>query len=352
MKRKTFLAVIASAAMVAAMFGSTAMAKGPGGGPGGGNGGGGGPPTGGDVGNSLSVPAVFVPSLVGAPPLAFTTCGEAMAPEDVDTNVASTFSSPLAPAPGGEYYVQKEDKWQAECATADPGVDVTADWGDNLTSAPLKAGTPIRTEIGLLVDAGATLEMTGFTVWKLTDELDRLATYGTRGADDRTDAFAEVRAWDAGAQLKIVRDDGFVVYDGAFSAEINSTGRVVYGYNWQKPLAGTYTITVTVPNLNITAIAAGDNGEVINGEAVITVVVAAKGGGGGIKGGGGADIDGDGIKNKDDNCPAVYNPDQADEDGDGKGDACEEEEEATVVAAPAPAPGNSADAPGQNKPKK
>jgi hypothetical protein len=36
MKHKTFLAVIASAAMVAAMLGSTAVAKGPGGGPGGG----------------------------------------------------------------------------------------------------------------------------------------------------------------------------------------------------------------------------------------------------------------------------------------------------------------------------
>lgn len=351
MKRKSFLAIIASAAMVAAMFGSTAMAKGPGGGPGGGNGGGGGPPTGEEFGNNLSVPALFVPSLTGAPPLTFTTCGEATAPEDVATNVASTFSAPLAPAPAGDYYLQKEDKWQAECATVAAGVvQVTADWGDNLTSAPLKAGTPIRTEIGLLVNGGEALGMTGFNVWKLTDELDRLATYGTRGAADRNDAYAEVRAWDAGARLKIVRDDEFIVYDGAFTAEINSTGRVVYGFNWQKPLAGTYTITVTAPNVSITGIAAGDNGEVVNGEAVITVVVAAKGGGGGIKGGGGADIDGDGIKNKDDNCPAVYNPDQADEDGDGKGDACEEEEEGATVAVPAP--GNSASAPGQNKPTK
>lgn len=352
MKRRTFLAAIASAAMVAAMFGSTAMAKGPGGGPGGGNGGGGGPPTGEEFGNSLSVPALFVPGLAGAPPLAFGTCGEATAPEDVVTNVASTFSAPLAPAPAGDYYVQKEDKWQAECATADAGtVAVTADWGDNLTSAPLKAGTPIRTEIGLLVNDGAALGMTGYTVWKLTNELDRLATYGTRGAADRNDAFAEVRAWDAGARLKIVRDDEFVVYDGAFVAEINSTGRVVYGYNWQKPLAGTYTITVSAPNVAITGIADGDNGSVVDGEAIITVVVAAKGGGGGASGGGGgADIDGDGIKNKDDNCPAVYNPDQFDFDGDGKGDVCEEEEEGATVAVPAP--GNSGGAPGQNKPTK
>jgi hypothetical protein len=36
-----------------------------------------------------------------------------------------------------------------------------------------------------------------------------------------------------------------------------------------------------------------------------------------------SDIDGDGILNWDDNCPEVYNPDQADVDGDLMGDACD-----------------------------
>lgn len=206
-------------------------------------------------------------------------------------------------------------------------VEVTADWGDNLTSAPLKAGTPIRTEMGLiatLLNDAALPDMTGYTVYKLTDELDRLATYGT--TDDQVTPYPEVRAWDAGARLKIERSDGFVVYDGPFTAEINSTGRVVYGYNWQKPLAGTYTITFTAPNVEATAIAAGDNGTIVDPHTVtIEVNVASKAGGGKpTTGGGGADIDGDGIKNKDDNCPAVYNPDQLDTNTDGKGDACEE----------------------------
>ena len=35
------------------------------------------------------------------------------------------------------------------------------------------------------------------------------------------------------------------------------------------------------------------------------------------------DGDGDGVPDADDNCPAVYNPDQADADGDGVGNACD-----------------------------
>ncbi|MBU1693896.1 MAG: thrombospondin type 3 repeat-containing protein [Verrucomicrobia bacterium] len=38
------------------------------------------------------------------------------------------------------------------------------------------------------------------------------------------------------------------------------------------------------------------------------------------------DQDGDGIADKDDNCPDTPNPDQADLDGDGLGDACDEED--------------------------
>ena len=36
------------------------------------------------------------------------------------------------------------------------------------------------------------------------------------------------------------------------------------------------------------------------------------------------DFDKDGFSNFDDNCPAVYNPDQKDSNNDGFGDACEE----------------------------
>ena len=218
MKHRTsslFLALVASAILVTGV-----AAKGP-------------PLPGEETTNNLSVPAIFVPSVgVGTP-----TCTV-----DDDTVYLDPLEMSVA-FPG--YYIQGEATWQADCGTAAiDTVTATAAWGDNLTSAPLKQRTPIRVEMGLMADA-LTYQMTGFSVVKLTDELDRLATYGTDGVP--VSPFGEVRVWNAGAQLKISNDAGVVVYDGPYTAEINSTGRVVYGYNWQKPVAGTYTIAFYAP---------------------------------------------------------------------------------------------------------
>ena len=50
----------------------------------------------------------------------------------------------------------------------------------------------------------------------------------------------------------------------------------------------------------------------------------------------GGDLDGDGIPNGSDNCPAVANPSQADADADGKGDACDSCAAANPGATPCP----------------
>lgn len=248
----------------------------------------GGPPVGTEeeeaAANNLSVPALFVPELgLGV------TCGvlptDFVAPTGVPTLFDPADPFVLNDVVYGEYYVQGEDdNWQASCTTMGAGiVDVTADWGDNLTGARLKAGTPIRVEMGLLADEAA-FNLTGFSVVKLTDELDRYATYGTLGLAETP--YPEVRAWDAGATLSIIRDSGdMVVYNDVATAEINSTGRVVYGYNWQQPEPGVYTITFTAPNVTFVGT---DVGSLVDGDTVTLVVnVAATAGGGGGGGQGG-----------------------------------------------------------------
>lgn len=236
-----------------------------------------------EAGNNLSVPAIFVPSVgVGTP-----TC---TADDDTVLPTAGQEDPVDGAFPG--YWLQGEDVWQADCATAaDDTITAGAEWGDNLTSAPLKAGTPIRTEIGLLADATA-YPMTGFGVDKLTPDLeDRYATYGTNDGSGIA-PYDEVRVWNADATLSIVSSAGLVVYDGPFTAEINSTGRVVYGYNWQKPLTGDYTITFHAPTVLLSST---DAGILVDSDAdgdfdsvKLTVAVGNKGGGGG---GGGKPVD-------------------------------------------------------------
>jgi hypothetical protein len=168
------------------------------------------------------------------------------------------------------YWLQKtEATWSATCTTAGTA-NVIADWGDNLTSRPTQpAGQPIRVEMSLL-DL-TTTGMTGYAITNLTPDLaDRLATYGTRGAPDDLYLTGEpgapsVRVFDAGATLtieKIVDEvPTLVVFDGPMTAEINSTGAVVYGFNWgtkgkaNAPAPGTYRLTFTTNSTVITGIA-------------------------------------------------------------------------------------------------
>lgn len=280
MARRTHLLSIVGALTVLVLIATTAAAKGPGG-----PGGGGGEEPSEEATNNLSVPAIFVPSVgVGTP-----TCTDG---DDI-----------VLPTPGAEdpidgmypgYWLQGEDAWQADCRVTSDILSAAFEWGDNLQFAPLKQRTPIRVEAGLLADA--TLQtMMGFGVDNLTPTLeDRNATYGTNDGLGIAN-YPEVRIWNAGVTVSIIRNaDGYVAYSGPFSAEINSTGRIVYGYNWSKPLAGTYTITVRVPTVVLVSQDAATGGLVADADGVvhtatITVNVAetSGGGGGGGHGGGG-----------------------------------------------------------------
>jgi hypothetical protein len=185
------------------------------------------PPPTDEMGNNPSFPTKFVGS-EGAP-ITRAICS------------ATERTIPWGPQctnfPG--YWCQKTEAiWQAVCESAptDGSVFVNTIWGSNLLGdAPLKAGKPIRVEMTLTEVAGVS--GLGYVVDKLTPELeDRLATYGTSGAD-YTGAYV---VYDAGATLTIetcpdktcLVPNGTVLSETIFTAELNSLGKVVYGYNW------------------------------------------------------------------------------------------------------------------------
>ena len=96
-----------------------------------------------------------------------------------------------------------------------------------------------------------------------------------------------VRVYDIGALFSLYNETSgtYVVEPNtAMTAEINATGKVVYGYNWgigghgakSWPTAGTYILTFYAPNVALTSTAANtvisDDGHT----ATLTFTVAAK----------------------------------------------------------------------------
>lgn len=256
---------------------------GAGAGKGGGGGGGGGETT---LANNLSVPAIFV-SANGTAQMPGPVCdGQYRPPAATEVPLAGFEIDPTA-----FYFVQGVNVWQAGCLlTAPAGAPtVLADWGDNLTgTAKMSVGSPIRVEVGL--DAAAQ-QLVGLTVVKLEpSKADRLSKYGTLAMPNGTGGyfaspldFAETRVWDADASLKIYnKDTGAVVTNATATAEINATGRVVYGYNLRVTTAGTYTIEFRTTNVEMTN-ATGEDGHLFS----LDIVVSGSGGGGGGGGGGG-----------------------------------------------------------------
>lgn len=235
--------------------------------------------------NSLSVPVINVAT--ASAPFACTSTALVM-PSGTTVYYPTGFENPIVTPPEGGtlpaegyYYIQGEATWQAECGTTTDMLSVAADWGDNLGGdAKLSVGAPVRVEVGLLVDTAVHTDyaaLQGFKVVKLTEELDRNATYGTLGVAEDLD---EVRAYDDDARLRILDSSGNVIYDAVFTAELNSTGRIVYGYNWRPTAAGEFTLEFTSPAVKIL------NG-VDDHTATIAVTVTSATGGGGRGGGGG-----------------------------------------------------------------
>jgi hypothetical protein len=146
---------------------------------------------------------------------------------------------------------------------------VTAQWGSNLTDAPsIHADQPVRIEVGLLDMAANDAPYQGYAITNLTPTLDdRYATHGTDGTSLMIgiNGGTQTRVWGPGTTLSITdTSTNTSVYSGPISAEINSTGAVVYGFNWgggntgTTDPAGTYQITFTIdPSVTIDAVTTG-----------------------------------------------------------------------------------------------
>jgi hypothetical protein len=273
MKLRTAIAIIF---LGGTLGGSVAFAKGK-------------PPS--EATNNLSVPAI----LVGVDTLGTATCGTESAPSLL---VAPTGTPLTGYELDGYYWVQKVHKWQTQCFKA-ASATVYAAWGDNLSGdAKLKVGTPIRVELVLEndTDYSATIPggLQGYTVIKLQPSLaDRLSAYGheaTLPAASTPTTFPQAQ-W-------LVHNQGITfsvlnLTTGAYAvplgtnptAEINATGKIVYGYNLRVSTAGTYRIQfTTTPAVTLTGVDAGVLLDIFN--VYIDIVVAPGGGGGGGGGGG------------------------------------------------------------------
>ena len=268
-----------SAIWLTLAVGATALAAG-GPPPGKGGGGGGGEET---LTNNLSVPTIMING-------GFTgvTCGGGPDGWSVLREPAGDPQTLFPIDPLAYYYVQGKNVWQAQCMDGVASHDVTGAWGDNLTgTARLRAGSPIRVELVLSDATGA--QAMGYTVVKLEpSKLDRESAYGTLavGTAAPFSATAELMTagvFDGDASMTITGPD-FAVSEDPAGAEINATGKAVYGYNLRVQNAGEYVITFKMPNVNFLSC---DAGTCSGDTATLTINVAGGGGGGGGGKGGG-----------------------------------------------------------------
>lgn len=273
--------VLLVTALIAALAISNGVvfAQGDGHGGGGGEGGGGGG-GGHDTGatNNLSVPTI----MIGGGFTGVTCPGGLVHP-------SGTPLTGYELDPAAYYYVQGVHTWQAECVTA-TSATATAEWGDNLAGdAQLKVGKPIRVELGLFDDTGAQAQ--GFDVAKLEpSKLDRESAYGTLATDDGLGTWSAnaidmpLRVFDAAVtfSIKNMATGTYVVQPGANpTAEINATGKVIYGYNLRVSAVGQYEITFVIPSVDITGVDVGSWTTDPAGPDTVTLIIDVIAGGGG-----------------------------------------------------------------------
>lgn len=291
--KTTKLSIAIALILSGAMASGAAFAARP---PGAGGGGGGGGNPGGEetAAQNLSVPTIMIGTPVGG-----LSCGTPTIPSALKPPTGDPLTGYEVP---GFYYVQKVHTWQAQCFS-DVQALVFGAWGDNLEGdAKLKVGSPIRVELVLqnLTDYADLDTLAGYTVIKLEpSKLDRLSAYGHQALGDPTAGFNANPTAFANASW-LVHDDGitfsvqnletltYAVPPGTSpTAEINATGKVVYGYNLRVGVAGRYRITFESSPLVVFKGQDAPNGGQLGDNTVYIDINVTSGGGGGGGGGGG-----------------------------------------------------------------
>ncbi len=262
---------------------------------GGGGGGGGGGET--SVGNNLSFPVIWS--------------------DGVTKVLRGTYGSPVfdgayvTDASGVKWYLQQDanNTWQAESAIPTDTFNVDwVNWGDNLEARAWPDRSQVRIETTLIQDL--TTPMTGFTMQQ-TSGSGITEMWGT---NTQTYASTQATVYSGAARLTIQKVDATktltwdastgqwtgtgvlgTYFNGAvadagdgpgyYSAEINVSGKLVYGYNWNMRTPGmsggpgsyriTFSLDTEFPGLNTYF----DANTQIVPSAEEEAVIAAEGGG-------------------------------------------------------------------------
>ena len=231
---------------------------------------------------------------------------------------------------GVEVFVQKDEWniWQAESKMGNAEAPLVSwvDWGDNLESQDWRTTSKVRVETVLFKDL--VTPMTGYTMVYVSGQ----GTSEVWGTDTTTYDSDQATVYSDHARLTIQRIDpnGTLTWDpaygqwigtgvlstdfnggcwenvdgpGGYSAEVNVSGKAIYGFNWDvrnlsNATAGVYRITFSLdPNHGtgplLTSLAGAQILPPSEGEETEITLAAAGAGGGRGPGGGGGDGGGD-----------------------------------------------------------
>jgi hypothetical protein len=279
-----------------------------------------GPPAGGGGGpgedtaaQNLSVPTIMVGGAAGGLANCLATPSELIPPDGEPLDgFTGPADNPLDPT--DYYWVQKVHDWQAQCFSDTAAVAFGA-WGDNLAGdAKLKVNKPIRVELVLHNEtdySGTIPSLQGYEVIKLQNTLDRLSAYGHLGGievdgdgnpildDEGNPIYFDIpidfppSGWlvhDSGITFRVcaLDNDGDetdicpVPAGTSPTAEINATGKVVYGYQLYVAATGTYRIVFTTSGaVTVTGQDATTGGLYDEHNVYVDITVGTGGGGGG-----------------------------------------------------------------------